>query len=104
MKDTQLEKLTILREKLENLEEALKSSTIETEEALIDEYSKAAKEHSELLKDMDTFLPFYGNTNINVIKKVVCDYLEITIELLESKTRKREIVQARQIAMYFARH
>jgi chromosomal replication initiator protein len=34
---------------------------------------------------------------------VVCDYFDLPIELLKSKTRKREVVQARQIAMYFAK-
>jgi chromosomal replication initiator protein len=37
------------------------------------------------------------------IQKVVCNYFCIPPENLLSKTRKREIVQARQIAMYFSR-
>ena len=41
--------------------------------------------------------------SIDYIQKVVCDYFDLPIELLKSKTRKREIVQARQIAMYFAK-
>jgi chromosomal replication initiator protein len=40
---------------------------------------------------------------VNEIQKVVCNYFSITPENLMSKTRKREIVQARQIAMYFSR-
>ena len=39
--------------------------------------------------------------SIDYIQKVVCDYFDIPIELMKSKTRKREIVQARQLAMYF---
>ncbi|RLD30268.1 MAG: chromosomal replication initiator protein DnaA, partial [Bacteroidetes bacterium] len=35
--------------------------------------------------------------------KVVCEYYNISLELIQSKTRKREIVQARQIAMYFSK-
>jgi chromosomal replication initiator protein len=50
---------------------------------------------------------FVKNTNhevsIDYIQKVVCDYFELNIELLKSKTRKRNVVQARQIAMYFAK-
>ena len=41
--------------------------------------------------------------SIDYIQKVVCDYFELPLELLKSKTRKREVVQARQIAMYFAK-
>ena len=41
--------------------------------------------------------------SIDYIQKVVCDYFDLPIELLKSKTRKREVVQARQIAMYFAK-
>lgn len=41
--------------------------------------------------------------SIEYIQKVVSDYFNIEIEILKSKTRKREIVQARQIAMYFSK-
>lgn len=41
--------------------------------------------------------------SIDFIQKVVSDYFSIPMELLKSKTRKREVVQARQIAMFFAK-
>ena len=41
--------------------------------------------------------------SIDYIQKVVCDYFDMPVELLKSKTRKREIVQARQLAMFFAK-
>jgi chromosomal replication initiator protein len=41
--------------------------------------------------------------SIDYIQKVVCDYFNMPIDLISSKTRKREIVQARQIAMFFAK-
>jgi chromosomal replication initiator protein len=41
--------------------------------------------------------------SIDFIQKVVSDYFSLPLELLKSKTRKREVVQARQIAMYFAK-
>ncbi|MBW7868693.1 MAG: chromosomal replication initiator protein DnaA [Brumimicrobium sp.] len=41
--------------------------------------------------------------SIEYIQKVISDYFDIEIEVLKSKTRKREIVQARQIAMYFSK-
>lgn len=41
--------------------------------------------------------------SIDYIQKVVCDYFDLPIEILKSKTRKREVVQARQISMYFSK-
>jgi chromosomal replication initiator protein len=41
--------------------------------------------------------------SIDYIQKIVCDYFNMPQEIINSKTRKREIVQARQIAMYFAK-
>jgi chromosomal replication initiator protein len=41
--------------------------------------------------------------SIDFIQKIVSDYFNLPLELLKSKTRKREVVQARQIAMFFAK-
>ena len=41
--------------------------------------------------------------SIDQIQKVVSSYFQMDIETLQSKTRKRHIVQARQIAMFFAK-
>ena len=41
--------------------------------------------------------------SIDYIQKVVCNYYNIGLEQLQSKTRKREIVQARQVAMFFSK-
>ena len=41
--------------------------------------------------------------SIEYISKVVCDYFSMPVYTLQTKTRKREIVQARQIAMYFSK-
>jgi len=38
------------------------------------------------------------------IQGLVCDYFDITLDKMHSKTRKREIVQARQLAMYFSKN
>ena len=40
---------------------------------------------------------------IDVIQAVTCDVLDIPVELVRARTRKREVVQARQIAMYFSK-
>jgi chromosomal replication initiator protein len=42
--------------------------------------------------------------SIDFIQKIVSDYFNLPLELLKSKTRKREVVQARQIAMFFAKN
>jgi len=41
--------------------------------------------------------------NIDYIQKFVSEYFAVTIEQMKDKTRKREIVIARQVAMYFAK-
>lgn len=41
--------------------------------------------------------------SIDYIQKVVCDYFDMSLEAINSKTRKREIVQARQLAMFFSK-
>jgi chromosomal replication initiator protein len=50
---------------------------------------------------------FVKNTSreisIDYIQKIVCDYFNLPMEILKSKTRKREVVQARQISMYFSK-
>lgn len=40
---------------------------------------------------------------IDIIQKTVCDHFKIPVESILSHTRKREIVQARQLTMYFAK-
>ncbi len=50
---------------------------------------------------------FIKNTSKEIsmeyIQKLVCEYFEVPVEMVKSKTRKREIVQARQISMYLAK-
>lgn len=54
-----------------------------------------------------TLSSFITNTrkeiSIDYIQKLVCEYFKVPIELVQSRTRKRDIVQARQVAMYFAK-
>ncbi|HTN68814.1 MAG TPA: chromosomal replication initiator protein DnaA [Dysgonamonadaceae bacterium] len=40
---------------------------------------------------------------VQKIQEVVCDFFNIRKELIQSRSRKREIVQARQVAMYFTK-
>ena len=50
---------------------------------------------------------FVSNTNqevsVEYIVNVVCNRLNIAVEQFYSKSKKREMVQARQLAMYFAK-
>ncbi|MCB2207641.1 MAG: chromosomal replication initiator protein DnaA [Bacteroidetes bacterium] len=64
-----------------------KSITLELAKQMIDKFVKnSAREIS-----------------IDYIQKVVCDYFSLPLEAINSKTRKREIVQARQLAMFFSK-
>ncbi|MBQ6573073.1 MAG: chromosomal replication initiator protein DnaA, partial [Bacteroidales bacterium] len=47
--------------------------------------------------------PVSQEISLDKIQDTVCGYFGITRDLMLSKTRKREIVQARQIAMYLGR-
>ena len=74
-------------EKIDNTSLNKKAITLELAKSMIDKFVKnTAREVS-----------------IDFIQKVVCDYFDLPIELMKSKTRKREVVQARQIAMYFSK-
>ncbi len=42
--------------------------------------------------------------SIEFIQKTVCEYFEVPIDKLKEKTRKRNIVQARQLSMYLAKN
>lgn len=59
----------------------------------------------ELAKQMiDKFVKNTAReVSIEYIQKIVCDYFDLPLDMLKSKTRKREVVQARQIAMYFSK-
>ena len=59
------------------------------------ELAKGALKH--IIEDVET------EVNLDFIQKTVAEYFEVTIESLKAKTRKKEIVTARQVAMYFAK-
>jgi chromosomal replication initiator protein len=81
----------------------------ELEGALISILAHSSLNHKSVTLDLAKQMidKFVKNTrheiSIDYIQKMVCDYFSLPIELLKSKTRKREVVQARQIAMYFAK-
>lgn len=64
-----------------------KDITLELAKKIVDNYVKNTKRE----------------VSIDYIQKVVSDYFQMDVDTLQSKTRKRHIVQARQIAMFFAK-
>ncbi|TGE19267.1 chromosomal replication initiator protein DnaA [Hymenobacter elongatus] len=44
-----------------------------------------------------------AEVNLDFIQKTVAEYFSISLDLLKAKTRKKEVVTARQVAMYFAK-
>lgn len=97
------------KEVIEYLAYSITTNIRELEGALISLLAQSSLNKKKITLDLakqmiDKFVK--NNTrevSIDYIQKVVCDYFDMPIELLKSKTRKREIVQARQLAMYFAK-
>jgi chromosomal replication initiator protein len=97
------------REVIEYLAYSIVTNVREMEGALISILAQSSLNKKaitlELAKKMID--KFVKNTSreisIDYIQKVVCDYFSLPLEAIHSKTRKREIVQARQLAMYFSK-
>ena len=87
----------------------INSNVRELEGAIISLIAQSSFNRAEITLDLakDVINKFVKNNrrevSIDYIQKVVSDYFQMDIETLQSKTRKRHIVQARQIAMYFAK-
>ena len=64
-----------------------KEITIDLAKKIVDNYVKHTKRE----------------VSIDSIQKIVSDYFQMDVDTLQSKTRKRHIVQARQLAMFFAK-
>jgi len=88
----------------------IKSNFRELEGALISLIANATLAHKEITIELAQNITekIVGEEQVDVtidkVQKVVCDYFNITRDALLSKTRKRQIVQARQIAMYMSRN
>ena len=87
----------------------IKSNFRELEGALISLIANATLAHREITLELAESITQkivgeeQNDVTIDKVQKVVCDYFNITKDDLLSKTRKRQIVQARQIAMYMSR-
>ena len=81
----------------------------ELEGALISMLAQSTLNHREITVDLASEMidKLVKNTRkditIDYIQKVVCEYFGLPTDVLQTKTRKREIVQARQIAMFFSK-
>lgn len=81
----------------------------ELEGCLISLFARASLENREigidLAKDVLRIIvnDLRAPLSIDQIQKVVCEYFDIPVDLLRAKTRRQEIVVARQIAMYLSK-
>ena len=88
----------------------IKSNFRELEGALISLIANATLAHKEITVDLAEQITEkivgeqHNDVTIDKVQRVVCDYFNISRDELLSKTRKRQIVQARQIAMYMSRN
>ncbi len=85
------------------------SNIRELEGALIRLLAYASLEHCDITLDLakqllkDVCLPKMKAVSIEFIQKTTADYFRIPDDMLRAKTRKQEIVMARQIAMYLCK-
>ena len=94
---------------IEYIAKNIKSNVRELEGAIISLIAQSSFNKKEITIDLARIIveKFVKNTkrevSIEFIQKVVSDYFQMDIDTLQSKTRKRHIVQARQLAMFFAK-
>lgn len=97
------------KEIIEYLAQNILTNIRELEGAIISLIAHSSFNKKEITLDLaQTIVENYvRNTkkelSIGYIQKVVSEYFQMDVVTLQSKTRKRHIVQARQIAMYFAK-
>ena len=95
---------------LECLATRVKSNFRELEGALISLIAHTTLTHREVTVELVQNITdkIVGTekegVTIDKVQSVVCEYFNITRDTLLSKSRKRQIVQARQIAMYLSRN
>ena len=94
---------------IEYVAKHIKTNVRELEGAIISLIAQSSFNKKEITISLakEIVEKFVKNTkrevSIDYIQKVVSDYFQMDVEVLQSKTRKRHIVQARQLAMFFAK-
>jgi len=92
---------------IEYVAKNIKTNVRELEGAIISLIAQSSFNKAEITLELaqEVVMKFVKNTkrevSIDYIQKVVSDYFQMDVETLQSKTRRRHIVQARQLAMYF---
>ena len=87
----------------------IKSNVRELEGAIISLIAQSSFNKKEITVELAAQIveKFVKNTkrevSIDYIQKIVSDYFQMDVDTLQSKTRKRHIVQARQLAMFFSK-
>ncbi len=87
----------------------IKTNVRELEGAIISLIAQSSFNKKEITLSLakEIVEKFVKNTkrevSIDYIQKIVSDYFQMDVDTLQSKTRKRHIVQARQLAMFFAK-
>ena len=87
----------------------IKTNVRELEGAIISLMAQSSFNRKNITIDLAKLIveKFVKNTkkeiSIDHIQKVVSDYFQMDVSTLQSKTRKRHIVQARQLAMFFSK-
>ena len=104
------EGMSIGEDVLQYLASNIQTNFRELEGALISvaAYSALSKEENSIELASRVTRKIVGedtsNITIDKVQKAVCDYFNITRDALLSMSRKRQIVQARQISMYLCRN
>ncbi len=97
------------REVVEYIAKNIKNNVRELEGVLVSIIAQSSFNKKEITLGLarQVIDKFIKNTkkeiSIDYIQKVVAGYFDMDVSTLQSKTRKRHIVQARQVAMFFAK-
>ena len=101
--------VSIEDEIVEYVAKNIKTNVRELEGAIISLIAQSSFNKADVTIELATNIvqKFVKNTkrevSIDYIQKIVSEYFQMDVNTLQSKTRRRHIVQARQLAMYFAK-
>lgn len=96
-------------EVIEYLAYTITTNIRELEGALISLVAQASFNKKEITLDLAKQLinnivkEIDKEVSVDLIKKIISDYFKVSVNLINSTTRKREVVQARQLVMFFAK-
>jgi len=103
------EGIELANEVIEFIAQSIESNIRELEGALIRLLAYATLHQRDIDLDLtkevlrDLVQEQEATLTIEDIQRIVCEHLDVSDEQIRGKTRKREVVRARQIAMHFAK-